>query len=315
MEAEADKRDIIIVGSGPAGYTAAIYAARAMLNPLLIKGIQPGGQLTTTKSVENFPAFTNIDGTQLMQNMEDQAVFYGTKVVQDHIKQVDFSNNKGYILVGNAGKRYLAKAVILATGSSAKWLGLETEKKFLGAGVSACATCDGFFFKNRDVIVIGGGNTAAEEALYLSSLCKTVTIVYRGSKLKSEKILINRIKKAANIKVMYKKILIELKGQENPKSVTQALIKDLDTEKITTIDCEGCFIAIGHKPNTDIFKNQIELDNNGYIKTRPAFSPFTSKVGVFAAGDVQDNIYRQAVTAAGSGCMAALEAMKYLKNS
>lgn len=303
---------VIIIGSGAAGATAAIYTARAGLKPVMIRGMQPGGQMTITTDVENYPGFAEvIQGPWLMEQMEKQAEHVGTEIISDHIAKVDFSK-KPFTLIGESGAVYTTDSVVLATGASAKWLGLDTEKKFQGYGVSGCATCDGFFFRGKEVMVIGGGNTAVEEALYLTNHASKVTLVHRRDSLRAEKILQERLFKHPKVTVIWDSALQEVIGTENPLSVTGAKIKNLKTSEIKTISVDGIFIAIGHKPNTDIFKGQIKLDDEGYIITAPD-STKTNIEGVFAAGDVQDKIFRQAVTAAGTGCMAALESAKYLE--
>ncbi|NBV05813.1 MAG: thioredoxin-disulfide reductase [Proteobacteria bacterium] len=306
------KTKVAIIGSGPAGYTAAIYAARANLEPFIINGNTPGGQLTITTEVENFPGFAEaVQGPWLVEQMEKQAIHVGTKIFHDHIKQVDFSK-RPFKMIGESEDVYEADAVIIATGAQAKWLGLESEKKFQGFGVSGCATCDGFFFKNKDVIVVGGGNSAVEEALYLTNHAKKVFVVHRRDKFKSEKILQDRLFKNPKIEVIWNHALEEVLGSENPKTVTGALLKNTVNGEIREMKIDGIFIAIGHKPNSDLFKETgINIDEEGYILTKPN-STATSVAGVYAAGDIQDKIYRQAVTAAGTGCMAALEIEKFL---
>ena len=306
------KTKVAIIGSGPAGYSAAIYAARANLQPIIINGSQPGGQLTITTDVENYPGFAEaIQGPWLVEQMEKQAVHVGTKIFHDQILQVDFSK-RPFKLVGESGDIYEADAVEIATGAQAKWLGLESEKKFQGFGVSGCATCDGFFFKNKEVIVVGGGNSAVEEALYLTNHAKKVFIVHRGEKFKAEKILQDRLFRSEKIEVIWNHALDEVLGSENPKSVTGARLKNTLDGTIREMKIDGIFIAIGHKPNSDLFKKTgLEIDAEGYITTKPN-STATNIPGVFAAGDIQDKIYRQAVTAAGTGCMAALEIEKFL---
>ncbi len=306
------KIKVAIIGSGPAGYTAAIYAARANLEPVIINGNSPGGQLTITTDVENYPGFAEvIQGPWLVEQMEKQAVHVGTKIFHDHIKQVDFSQ-RPFKLIGESEDVYEADAVVIATGAQAKWLGLESEKKFQGFGVSGCATCDGFFFKNKDVIVVGGGNTAVEEALYLTNHARKVYVVHRRDTFKSEKILQDRLFKNPKIAVIWNHALDEVLGSETPKTVTGARLKNTVDGSIREMPIDGIFIAIGHKPNSDLFKNTgIEIDAEGYIATKPN-STATSIPGVYAAGDIQDKIYRQAVTAAGTGCMAALEIEKFL---
>ncbi len=306
------KTKVAIIGSGPAGYTAAIYAARANLEPIIINGNTPGGQLTITTEVENYPGFADaIQGPWLVEQMEKQAIHVGTKIFHDHIKQVDFSS-RPFKLFGESEDVYEADAVVIATGAQAKWLGLESEKKFQGFGVSGCATCDGFFFKNKDVIVVGGGNSAVEEALYLTNHAKKVYVVHRRDKFKSEKILQDRLFKNPKIEVIWNHALDEVLGSETPKTVTGARLKNTVTGEIREMPIDGIFIAIGHKPNSDLFKNTgVEIDAEGYILTKPN-STATSVSGIYAAGDIQDKIYRQAVTAAGTGCMAALEIEKFL---
>ena len=306
------KTKVAIIGSGPAGYTAAIYAARANLEPIIINGNTPGGQLTITTEVENYPGFAEaIQGPWLVEQMEKQAVHVGTKIFHDHIKKVDFSQ-RPFKLFGESEDVYEADAIVIATGAQAKWLGLESEKKFQGFGVSGCATCDGFFFKNKDVIVVGGGNSAVEEALYLTNNAKKVYVVHRRDKFKSEKILQDRLFKNPKIEVIWNHALDEVLGSETPKTVTGARLKNTLTGETREMPIDGIFIAIGHKPNSDLFKDTgIEIDSEGYILTKPN-STATSVAGVYAAGDIQDKIYRQAVTAAGTGCMAALEIEKFL---
>ena len=304
--------DLLIIGSGPAGYTASIYAARAMLKTGLIKGTDPGGQLAITTEVENYPGFENpIQGPLLMQRIEKQSKKNGVEVIEDHATEFNKKNNL-FICKGEINQTYLAQSVIIATGSQAKWLGLTTEKKFMGFGVSACATCDGFFFKNKSVCVIGGGNTAAEEALYLSNICSKVYLIHRRNKLSSEKILQKRIFDNKKIEIIWDHILQEVNGSEYPLKVTNITIKNKLNNQLRILEVNGVFIAIGHKPNTELFKNKIRLDSENYIVTKPN-STATSLTGVFAAGDVQDKIFRQAITAAGSGCMAAMQAERYLR--
>lgn len=305
------KTQILIIGSGPAGCSAAIYAARASRNPIMVMGMSPGGQLTITTDVENYPGFADvIQGPWLMEQMTKQAEHVGAEIIYDYIEKVDFSS-KPFKAYGTA-TIYIAESVIISTGAEAKWLGLPSEKEFQGFGVSGCATCDGFFFKNKEVIVVGGGNTAVEEALYLTNHASKVTVIHRRDSFKAEKILQERLFKNPKIQVIWDHELEEVIGSISPvKSVTGAKIKNTKTGDISTISAEGIFIAIGHKPNTDIFKGELELDSEDYIITKPG-STATSVSGVFAAGDVQDKIYRQAITAAGTGCMAALEVEKYL---
>lgn len=308
------KTKVTVIGSGPAGYTAAIYCARANLKPILINGNQPGGQLTITTDVENFPGFANaIQGPWLMEQMEKQATHVGTNIVFDHITKVDFSN-KPFKLFGESGDIYESDAVIICTGAQARWLGIESEKKYQGFGVSGCATCDGFFFRNKEVMVVGGGNSAMEEALYLTNHASKVYIIHRRDKFRGEKILQDRLFANKKIEVIWNHTLQEVIGNENPKFVTSANLKNTIDGSIKNIKIDGIFIAIGHKPNSDIFKNSgIEIDSEGYLITKPN-STATNISGIYAAGDIQDKIYRQAVTAAGTGCMAALEVEKYLSH-
>jgi len=305
---------VAIIGSGPAGYSASIYCARANLKPILINGNQPGGQLTITTDVENYPGFASaIQGPWLMEQMEKQAVHVGTQIAYDHITKVDFSN-RPFRLIGESGDIYEAQTVIICTGAQARWLGLESEKKYQGFGVSGCATCDGFFFKNKEVIVVGGGNSAIEEALYLTNHASKVYVVHRREKFRGEKIMQDRLFNNPKIEVIWNHELDEVLGTENPKSVTGARLKSTVDNSFKELKIDGIFIAIGHKPNSEIFKNTgIEIDNEGYIITKPN-STATSVKGVFAAGDIQDKIYRQAVTAAGTGCMSALEVERFLSH-
>ncbi len=308
------KSKVIILGSGPAGLSAAIYAARANLEPILVHGSQPGGQLTITTDVENYPGFVDIiQGPWLMEQMTRQAEQVGTITINDHIKEVDFSK-RPFKLIGESDDNYEVESVIIATGAQAKWLGLNSEKKFQGFGVSGCATCDGFFFKNQEVIVIGGGNTAVEEALYLTNHAKKVYLVHRRDKLRAEKILQDRLFRNEKIEMIWNTELKAVLGDESPKNVTAVVLKNTQDASERKMKINGVFIAIGHKPNTDLFKDtKIKMDDDGYIITAPD-STKTTIEGVFAAGDVQDKIYRQAVTAAGTGCMAALEVEKFLSN-
>lgn len=302
---------VLIIGSGPAGCSAAIYAARANLEPVLVRGMQPGGQLTITTDVENYPGFESvIQGPWLMEQMEKQAEHVGCKLISDHIKSVDLSQSP-FKAVGESGDEFYGDCLIIATGAQAKWLGLETEKKFMGFGVSGCATCDGFFYKNKVVAVVGGGNTASEEALYLTHHASKVYLIHRRDSLKSEKILQDRIFKNPKIEVIWNSKVDEILGSEEPLGVQALRLQDVNSGDLRELTVDGVFIAIGHKPNTDLFKSQLNIDQEGYIETKPG-SCFTNIEGVFACGDVQDKIYRQAVTAAGSGCMAALDAEKYL---
>ena len=302
---------VLIIGSGPAGYTAAIYTARAMLKPTLVQGMQPGGQLTITTDVENYPGFGDvIQGPWLMQQMEQQAKSVGTNIITDMIKSVDFSK-RPFTALGESGETYTADSIIISTGAQARWLGLESEKKFSGFGVSACATCDGFFFKDKEVIVVGGGNSAVEEALYLTGMASKVYLVHRRDKLRAEKILQDRLFANNKIKCIWNSQIADITGDTNPLNVTGVKLKSTVDGTITEMKIDGVFIAIGHDPATSIFKGQVEMDDENYIITKPD-STLTSVNGVYAAGDVKDKTYRQAVTAAGMGCMAALEAEKYL---
>ncbi|MET0181434.1 MAG: thioredoxin-disulfide reductase [Caulobacterales bacterium] len=302
---------IVVIGSGPAGYTAAIYAARAMRKPLLISGLQPGGQLTITTDVENYPGFAEtIQGPWLMEQMLKQAEHVGAVQITDTIASVDFSR-RPFRLTGDGGQIYTADTVIIATGASAKWLGIPSEQKFQGFGVSACATCDGFFYRNREVFVVGGGNTAVEEALYLTNFASKVTLVHRRHELRAEKILQDRLMAHPKISVLWNSGLEEVIGAEDPLGVTGVRIKNLQTGAVSEHKTDGVFIAIGHAPATDLFKGQIDMRASGYIEVIPGTTQ-TNIPGVFAAGDVADETYRQAVTAAGMGCMAALEADRFL---
>jgi thioredoxin reductase (NADPH) len=302
---------VIIIGSGPAGYTAGIYAARAMLQPLLIEGIQPGGQMTTTTDVENYPGFADvIQGPWLMEQMRAQAEHVGTEIIRDHILEVDVKR-RPFWLKGDSGTEYTADTLIVATGARARWLGLPSEERFKGYGVSACATCDGFFYRGKKVIVIGGGNTAVEEAIYLANIASHVTLVHRRGALRAEKILQERLFANPKIEVMWNTELQQVLGLDNPLSVTGAVLKNTLNGEIATQSIDGIFIAIGHEPQTELFKGQIDMKPSGYILVKPS-STATNVPGVYAAGDVADDVYRQAVTAAGFGCMAALEAEKYL---
>lgn len=302
---------VLIIGSGPAGYTAAIYAARAMLKPMLVQGTQPGGQLTITTDVENYPGFGDvIQGPWLMEQMQQQAKSVGTEIITDMIKTVDFSK-KPFTAVGDGGQIYTADSVIISTGAQARWLGLESEKKFSGFGVSACATCDGFFFKDKEVIVVGGGNSAVEEALYLTGMASKVYLVHRRDKLRAEKILQDRLFANDKIECVWNSEIAEIVGEEKPLNVNGVKLKSTIDGKITEMKIDGVFVAIGHDPATKIFKGHVNMDKENYIITLPD-STQTSVEGVFAAGDVKDKTYRQAVTAAGMGCMAALEAEKFI---
>jgi thioredoxin reductase (NADPH) len=309
--AEQITTPVLIIGAGPAGYTAAIYAARAALSPVLVAGLQPGGQLTITTDVENYPGFADvIQGPWLMEQMRRQAEHVGTRVVEDIITAVDLSR-RPFRATGDSGTMWLAESVIIATGAQARWLGLESEKRLSGAGVSACATCDGFFFRGREVVVVGGGNSAVEEALYLANLAAKVTLIHRRDSLRAEKILQARLFAHPKVTVLWNRVVEEIIGEGAPPVVTAVRLTDTVTGAESTLATEGVFVAIGHSPTTALFKGQVTMDGDGYIVTTPG-STRTSVPGVFAAGDVQDKVFRQAVTAAGTGCMAALEAEKFL---
>jgi thioredoxin reductase (NADPH) len=302
---------VIVLGSGPAGYTAAIYAARAMLAPTLIQGSQPGGQLTITTDVENYPGFAEpIQGPWLMEQMQAQAEHVGTRLVQDIIVSADLAK-RPFTLVADSGDRYIAETLIIATGASANWLGLPSEEKFKGFGVSACATCDGFFYRGKRVAVVGGGNTAAEEALFLTNFADKVTLIHRRPTLRADKTNQMRLADNPKIEIIYDSVVDEVVGTDNPRGVTAIKLRNLSEGASTQLDVDGLFIAIGHSPATELFRGQVEMDDDGYIKTAPD-STKTSIPGVFAAGDVKDKVFRQAVTAAGMGCMAALEAERFL---
>ncbi len=308
---ETHHSKVLIIGSGSAGYTAAIYAARANLKPVLVRGLQPGGQLTITTDVENYPGFADVvQGPWLMEQMETQARSVGTRMFEDTIVTTDLSAGP-FKAVGDSGTVYKGDTMIICTGASARWLGLETEEKFMGFGVSACATCDGFFYREKPVVVIGGGNTAVEEALFLTNFASKVILVHRRDELRAEKILQDRLLRNEKIEVQWDSVLDEILGDPDPLGVTGARIRNVHSGKTTDLDVHGVFIAIGHDPNTGIFQDQLDIDDEGYIYTVPD-STATSVPGVYAAGDVQDKIYQQAVTAAGTGCMAALEAEGFL---
>ncbi len=308
---QTHRSKILIVGSGPAGYTAAIYAARANLHPHLVAGLEPGGQLTITTDVENYPGFADvIQGPWLMEQMKAQAEKVGAVLFNDLITEVDFSS-RPFVCKGDGGDSYVADAVVIATGAKARWLGLESEQKYMGFGVSACATCDGFFFRDKQVVVIGGGNTAVEEAIYLTNHATKVTLVHRRDALRAESILQDRLAKNPKIEVVWDSVLEEVVGSNDPPGVTAARLRNVKTGEISDIAVDGVFIAIGHTPVTELFAGKLDRDDEGYIVTAPD-STATSAPGVFAAGDVKDKVFRQAVTAAGFGCMAALEAEKYL---
>ena len=304
---------VLILGSGPAGYTAAIYAARAMLKPILVFGSEPGGQLTTTTDVENFPGYSKvIQGPWLMEEMKGQAKAVGTEMIQDHIKKVDLSK-KTFTATGDSGQVYTADSFIISTGAQARWLNLKSEQEFRGFGVSACATCDGFFFKEKEVAVVGGGNAAVEEAMFLTKFASKVKLIHRRNELRAEKMLQAKLKANKKIEIIWDSVVEDVVGEKNPKSVKAIKIKNVKTNKVTELKVDGLFIAIGHDPATSLFKGQLNMDKEGYIVAKPD-STVTNVPGVFAAGDVKDKIFRQAVTAAGMGCMAALEAEKHLSS-
>ncbi len=301
---------LLIIGSGPAGYTAGVYGSRAMLEPILVQGIEPGGQLTTTTEVENWPGDTEVQGPDLMLRMEAHAKAVGTEIIGDIITDLDLSK-RPFTAIGDSGTTYTADAVILATGARAKWLGLETEEKFKGFGVSACATCDGFFYKGQEIVVIGGGNTAVEEALFLTNFASKVTLIHRRDELRAEKILIDRLMKNDKIEPLWFHELIEVTGTDMPLGVEGIKVENTKTGEITEMTCKGVFVAIGHSPANELVIDQLETHMGGYVVTNPD-STATSIPGVFAAGDLTDHLYRQAVTSAGMGCMAALEAERFI---
>ncbi len=308
------ENNVLIIGSGPAGYTAAIYAARANLQPHLVSGLEPGGQLTITTDVENYPGFGDvIQGPWLMEEMKKQALNVGTIFHNDIVTSVNFDNNP-FISITESGKEFISKSIIIATGAQARWLNIDSENKFKGFGISACATCDGFFFKDQKVIVVGGGNSAVEEALYLTKFASKVILVHRRDSLRAEKILQDRLFKNEKIELLWDSKVIEFVGKENPQTLKQVILENTKNGKQSKIDIDGAFIAIGHDPATSIFKGKVDMDNENYIITKND-STETSIKGVFAAGDVKDKIYRQAVTAAGMGCMAALEAEKFISKN
>lgn len=304
--------DLLILGSGPAGYTAAIYAVRAGVSVMIVSGNQEGGQLTMTSAIENFPGFEEISGFELMDKMKQQALKLGVQFMNDHIVEVDFAH-RPFICSSENGHSYKAKAVIVATGSSAKWLNIASEKKYLGYGVSACATCDGFFYRGRTVAVIGGGNSAIAEALYLATLAEKVVLVHRRHQLRADKILQDRVFENRKINVVWDSVVEEILGEDEPKKVTAIRVRNVETDKVDVINVDGVFVAVGHKPNTDIFKGNLVLDSKGYIVTHENCSA-TDVEGVFAAGDVKDPKYKQAVISAGSGAIAAMDAIEYLDN-
>ena len=304
---------VLILGSGPAGYTAAIYAARAMLKPILVFGSEPGGQLTTTTDVENFPGYSKvIQGPWLMEEMKGQAKAVGTEMIQDHIRKVDLSK-KPFEAVGDSGQVYTADSFIISTGAQARWLNLKSEAEFRGFGVSACATCDGFFFKEKEVAVVGGGNAAVEEAMFLTKFASKVKLIHRRNELRAEKMLQKKLIENKKIEIIWDTVVEDVIGDSEPKNVKGIKIKNLKTNKIEEIKVDGLFIAIGHDPATSLFKEQLKMDKEGYLITKPD-STETNIPGVYAAGDVKDKTFRQAVTAAGMGCMAALEAEKFLSH-
>ena len=309
--AETQHAKVMILGSGPAGCTAAVYASRAMLEPVMLGGIQPGGQLTITTEVENYPGFAHaIQGPWLMTEMQEQAAHLGTKLIDDTISSVDLAR-RPFTLTGDSGARYPCYALIIATGAQANWLGLPGEEKLKGFGVSACATCDGFFFKNKKVAVVGGGNTAVEEALFLTNFASQVTLIHRRDTLRADKTNQTRLEQHSKVKIIWDTVIEDVIGGGEPKGVTGARLKNMKTGEVSAIEIDGFFVAIGHTPATEIFRGQLDMDNEGYIRTA-ADSTATKVPGVFAAGDVKDKVFRQAVTAAGMGCMAALEAERFL---
>ena len=304
---------VLIIGSGPAGYTAAVYAARALLKPIMVTGMEPGGQLTTTTDVENYPGFAEvIQGPWLMEQMRDQAKAVGTEMIEDHISSVNLKS-KPFEAIGDSGQKYTADSIIISTGAQARWLNLKSEQEFRGFGVSACATCDGFFFKEKEVAVVGGGNAAVEEAMFLTKFASKVKLIHRRNELRAEKMLQAKLKANKKIEIIWDSVVEDVIGDTNPKSVKAIKIKNVKTNKTTELKVDGLFIAIGHDPATSLFKGQLNMDKEGYIITNPD-STITNVPGVFAAGDVKDKIFRQAVTAAGMGCMAALEAEKHLSS-
>ncbi len=304
---------VLIIGSGPAGYTAAVYAARAMLNPVMISGMEPGGQLSTTTDVENYPGFAKvIQGPWLMDQMREQAIAVGTEMIEDHISSVNLKS-KPFEAIGDGGKKYTADSIIISTGAQARWLNIESEQKFRGFGVSACATCDGFFFKDKTVAVVGGGNAAVEEAIFLTKFASKVQLIHRRDSLRAEKMLQKKLLENKKIEIIWDSVIEEVIGENDPKNVKGLKIKNVKTNKINELKVDGLFIAIGHDPATQLFKDQLDMDKEGYLTTKPD-STETNIPGVFAAGDVKDKVFRQAVTAAGMGCMAALEAEKFLSH-
>ena len=304
---------VLIIGSGPAGYTTAVYAARAMLKPILVYGIEPGGQMATTTDVENYPGFADvIQGPWLMEQMKDQAKAVGTELIEDHISSVNLKSSP-FEATGDNSQKYTADSIIIATGAQARWLNLKSEQEFRGFGVSACATCDGFFFKEKTVAVIGGGNTAVERAVFLTKFASKVKLIHRRDTLRAEKMLQSKLMANKKIEIIWDSVVEEVLGDKDPKNVTGLKIKNVKTNKVEELKIDGIFIAIGHDPATQLFKDQLDMDKEGYLITKPD-STQTNIPGVFAAGDVKDKIFRQAVTAAGMGCMSALEAEKYLSS-
>ena len=304
---------VLIIGSGPAGYTAAVYAARALLKPIMVTGMEPGGQLTTTTDVENYPGFAEvIQGPWLMEQMRDQAKAVGTEMIEDHISSVNLKS-KPFEAIGDGGQKYTADSIIISTGAQARWLNLDSEQKFRGFGVSACATCDGFFFKDKTVAVVGGGNAAVEEAMFLTKFASKVKLIHRRNELRAEKMLQKKLMENKKIEIIWDSVVEEVIGDDDPKNVKGLKVKNVKTNKVSDLKLDGLFIAIGHDPATQLFKDQLKMDKEGYLVTK-SDSTETNIPGVFAAGDVKDKIFRQAVTAAGMGCMAALEAEKYLSH-
>ena len=304
---------VLIIGSGPAGYTAAVYAARAMLKPILVYGIEPGGQMSTTTDVENYPGFADvIQGPWLMEQMRDQAKAVGTELIEDHVSSLNLKSSP-FEAVGDSGQKYTADTIIISTGAQARWLNLKSEQEFRGFGVSACATCDGFFFKDKEVAVVGGGNAAVEEAMFLTKFATKVKLIHRRDQLRAEKLLQKKLMDNKKIEIIWHTVVEDVLGDKEPKNVKGLKIKNVKTNKVSEIKIDGLFIAIGHDPATSLVKGQLDMDKEGYVITKPD-STITNIPGVFAAGDVKDKIFRQAVTAAGMGCMAALEAEKFLSH-
>ena len=304
---------VLIIGSGPAGYTAAVYAARAMLKPILVYGIEPGGQMSTTTDVENYPGFADvIQGPWLMEQMRDQAKAVGTELIEDHVSSLNLKSSP-FEAVGDSGQKYTADTIIISTGAQARWLNLKSEQEFRGFGVSACATCDGFFFKDKEVAVVGGGNAAVEEAMFLTKFATKVKLIHRRDQLRAEKLLQKKLMDNKKIEIIWDTVVEDVLGNKEPKNVKGLKIKNVKTNKVFEIKIDGLFIAIGHDPATSLVKGQLDMDKEGYVITKPD-STITNIPGVFAAGDVKDKIFRQAVTAAGMGCMAALEAEKFLSH-